>query len=186
MRSNRWHIAQSTYRFIEDEIRPFLAQGGNLHTKGSRGYPTRLRQMLSRLDADVPITHATAASLRLPVRDRQIEHVVPVKRIAIEIVDPSKADPRSNTSFDAIAGGPATSPEHLLKIVDQLWIKCWVTPEEHSRLNKCMPSAQWDAPNGDGWLRYRLANIVAEPLTQPACADGYPARSFIAGQDPSE
>ncbi len=164
MASHRLQPATRVYQFIEEEVRPFLAAGGTLHTKGSRGYPTKLRTMLLWLDATVPITHATTAALLLPLQQRQVEHVFPVKRVAVEMVDPSKADPRSNTSFAPIANGPANSPEHLLDIFDRLWIKCWITPDEHGRLNTCVPSAQWDAPNGDGWARYRLAGVVAMPL----------------------
>ncbi|MFC5337910.1 hypothetical protein [Leucobacter denitrificans] len=82
-----------------------------------------------------------------------------MKRIIIEIVDPRQADPRSNTSHSPIAGGPAGSPEHLIKIFDRLLQKCWVTEEEHDRLNRAGRSFQWDAPNGDGWSRYKKAQI---------------------------
>lgn len=157
-------IARTAYEFIESEVRPFLANGGRLWSKGSRGYPSRLRQMLNRLDAAHDVTFATEGSMRLPSRQREIEHVTPMKRIIIEIIDPLQADPRSNSSFAPIAGGPATSPEHLLAIFDKLLVKCWVTAEEHERLNRAGESLQWDAPDGDGWARYRLAGVVASLL----------------------
>lgn len=120
--------------------------------------------MLAALDSAVPVTHATADALALDEKARVREHVVPMKRIVIEIVDPSKADPRSNTAFAPIAGGPARSPEHLLSIFDTLTIKCWVTPDEHARLNTIGRSSQWDAPDGDGWARYDSAGISTMPL----------------------
>jgi len=102
--------------------------------------------------------------MQLPRRQRVVEHVIPMKRIVIEIVDPRQADPRSNTRNDPIAGGPATSPEHLISIYDRLLQKCWVTREEHDRLNRAGASLQWDAPDGDGWARYRRAEVVAYRL----------------------
>lgn len=88
-----------------------------------------------------------------------------MKRIVIEIVDPRQADPRSNTRTTSIAGGPASSPEELLAIFDRLLVKCWVTSEEHDRLNVAGRSLQWDAPDGDGWARYEQAGVVAYRLT---------------------
>ncbi len=161
----RLRIAGDAYDFIESEVRPFLATGGRLWSKGSRGYPRRLRQKLHGLDAAHPVTFATQDAMRLERRQRVVEHVVPIKRIAIEIVDPRQADPRSNTMAEPIAGGPASSPEHLVMVFDQLLVKCWVTADEHDRLNRTGPSSQWDAPDGDGWARYRQAGVVAHPLT---------------------
>lgn len=66
--------------------------------------------MLSGLDSAHSVTFATPDSLKLDLVERVVEHVVPMKRIVIEIVDPSEADPRSNSSSTAIANGPATSP----------------------------------------------------------------------------
>lgn len=102
--------------------------------------------------------------MRLDLVERVVEHVVPMKRIVIEIVDPGQADPRSNSASRAIADGPATSPEHLIRIFDELLVKCWVTKEEHNLLNRTGRSFQWDAPGGDGWARYRAAGVVARPL----------------------
>jgi hypothetical protein len=157
-------IAAEAFELIEQEVRPFISDGGLLWTKGSRGYPTRLRKLLEKLDIDSPVSYATDAALLLPVRERVVEHVLPMKRIVIEIVDPGQADPRSNTSKAPIADGPAVSPEHLIKIFDQLLEKCWVTKEEHDRLNSADKSMQWDAPNGDGWARYKLANVTPNSL----------------------
>jgi hypothetical protein len=160
----RLRIATKAYEFVEGEVRPFLAGGGRLWSKGSLGYPRRLRQMLQRLDAAHAVTFATQDSMRLERSHRVVEHVVPMKRIVVEIVDPGQADPRSNSVADPIAGGPATSPEHLITIFDHLLVKCWVTRDEHDRLNRTGPSFQWDAPEGDGWARYRHAGVVAHRL----------------------
>ena len=161
----RLRIARDAYEFIEGEVRPFLAAGGRLWSKGSRGYPRRLRQRLQGLDAAHPVLFATQDAMRLDRSQRIVEHVVPMKRIVIEIVDPHQADPRSNRVADPIAGGPAISPEHLILIFDQLLEKCWVTADEHDRLNRTGPSFQWDAPDGDGWSRYRQAGVAAYRLT---------------------
>ncbi len=91
--------------------------------------------------------------------------MVPMKRIVVEIVDPSQADPRSNSVADPLAGDPAISPEHLIVIFDRLLVKSWVTADEHDRLNRTGPSFQWDAPGGDGWVRYRQAGVAAYRLT---------------------
>jgi hypothetical protein len=163
--SRRLRIAEKAYRFVEDEARPYLRSGGNLHTKGSGGYPAELRKLLAPLDRIAQVTHATVAAWALEKEHRCVEHVVPMKRIAVEIIDPTKADPRCNTRFDPIAGGPATSPQHLLEIFDRLVLKCWVTDEEHSRLNQAARSMQWDAPNGDGWARYARAGVVAQLIS---------------------
>lgn len=122
--------------------------------------------MLSTLDKGHAVTFATRDAMQLAPAERVVEHVIPFKRIIVEIVDPSQADPRSNTHQEPIAGGPATSPAHLLSIFDHLLQKCWVTKDEHDRLNRAGRSLQWDAPDGDGWARYRLADVVAYPLAQ--------------------
>lgn len=161
----RTRAAIAAFDLIETEVRQHLAAGGNLWTKGSGGYPSRLRQMLGVLDKDHEVTFATRDAMQLAPAERVIEHVIPFKRIIVEMVDPSQADPRSNTHQEPIEGGPATSPEHLLSILDQLMRKCWVSKDEHDRLNRAGRSLQWDAPDGDGWARYRLADVVAYPLT---------------------
>lgn len=160
----RYKVALEAFEMIEQEIRPFLAEGGQLWTKGSRGYPTRMRKLLEKLDFDCPIGYATEDALLLPVKERIVEHVLPMKRIVIEIIDPSQADPRSNTSKLPISEGPATSPKHLIEIFDFLLEKCWVTKEQHDRLNVAAKSMQWDAPDGNGWARYELANVIAYSL----------------------
>jgi hypothetical protein len=164
----RLRIAEDAYDLIAGEVRPFLAAGGRLWSKGSRGYPTRLRQMLKGLDAAHAVVFATGDAMQLDLGQRIVEHVTPMKRIVIEIVDPREADPRSNSVADPIAGGPAISPEHLISIFDRLLVKCWVTADEHDRLNRTGRSFQWDAPDGDGWSRYRQAGVTAHQLT----ADG--------------
>lgn len=160
----RLRIATEAFDLIEGEVRPFLAAGGRLWSKGSRGYPARLRLLLERLDVQREVAYGTRDAMGLPCRQRVVEHVIPMKRIVIEIVDPRQADPRSNIGSAPIAGGPATSPEHLILIFDQLLEKCWVTSEEHDRLNRAGRSYQWDAPNGDGWSRYKEAGVDACPL----------------------
>lgn len=161
----RLGIAKEAYAFIEGEVRPFLAAGGRLWSKGSRGYPRRLRQMLQGLDRAHTVTFATHDAMLIDRNERKIEHVVPMKRIVVEIVDPGQADPRSNSVADPIAGGPAHSPEDLISIFDRLLVKCWVTGAEHDRLNRAGRSSQWDAPDGDGWSRYKQAGVIAHRLT---------------------
>ena len=160
----RYKVALEAFEIIEQEIRPFLAEGGQLWTKGSRGYPTRMRKLLEKLDVDSPVRYATEDALLLPVKERIVEHVLPMKRIVIEIIDPEQADPRSNTNNLPISVGPATSPKQLIEIFDSLLEKCWVTKEQHDRLNSAAKSMQWDAPNGNGWVRYELANVIANSL----------------------
>lgn len=160
----RLRIANEAFELIEREVRPFLLSGGRLWSKGSRAYPARLRKMLSSLDTAHRVTFATSAAMALDEQLRVVEHVVPMKRIIIEIIDPTQADPRANSIFTPLAGGPATSPEHLLEIFDAMLIKCWVTSDEHDLLNRAGRSLQWDAPDGDGWARYRLAGVDADPL----------------------
>lgn len=160
----RFRIATAAFDVIEREVRPFLAAGGRLWSKGSQGYPARLRQILAGLDSDHQVTYATRDAMLLPQSRRIVEHVMPMKRIIIEIVDPRQADPRSNARFEPVAGGPATTPEEVLEIFDRLLVKCWVTAEEHDRLNRAGRSHQWDAPDGDGWARYWKAGVEGRPL----------------------
>jgi len=161
----RLRIATKAHEFIDAEVRPFLAAGGRLWSKGSGGYPRLLRQMLQGLDGAHAVTFGTNDAMQLDLRRRVVEHVVPMKRIVVEIVDPRQADPRTNSRADPIAGGPANSPEQLIEIFDRLLVKCWVSSEEHEMLNRTGPSFQWDAPDGDGWARYRQAGVVAHRLT---------------------
>lgn len=160
----RRQVAAQAFDLVETEIRPFLAAGGRLWTKGSRGYPTQLRRLLERLEVDCPVAYTTEDAMLLPERMRVVEHVLPMKRIVVEIVDPRQVDPRSNQDARSLAGGPAMSPEHLIAVFDRLLVKCWVTKHEHDRLNRAGRSAQWDAPNGDGWLRYELAGVAVRPV----------------------
>jgi hypothetical protein len=162
----RLEIASRAFELIDAEIRPFLAVGGQLWTKGSNGYPARLRQILRGLDKAHRVTFATHEAMQLHPENRVVEHVIPMKRIVIEIIDPSQADPRSNSNNAPIADGPAQSPQHLITIFDTLLQKCWVTPTEHERLNRAGRSFQWDAPDGDGWARYRSAGIEAYSLDE--------------------
>lgn len=106
--------------------------------------------------------------MQLPPSEWGVEHVTLFKRIIVEIVDPSQADPRLNTHQEPIAGGPATSPEHLLSIFDRLLVKCWVTKDEHDPLNRAGRSLQWDAPDGDAWARGVPAHVIASPTASPA------------------
>lgn len=161
---SRQLIAAKAYQFIVDEVRPFLVAGGRLWSKGSQGYPRRLRQMLQGLDRAHAVTFATHDAILIDERQRVVEHVIPMKRIVIEIVDPGQADPRSNSTLAPIGGGPATSPEELIAIFDRLLVKCWVTSEEHDRLNRAGRSFQWDAPDGDGWARHRQAGVTVIPM----------------------
>lgn len=137
----RLRIARQVYAVIDEEARPFLAAGGRLWSKGSRGYPSRLRRMLQPLETDV-ISFATREAMLLDPAEREVEHVLPVKRVVVEIVDPRQADPRSNRVAEPFAGGPATSPEHLLAIVDRLLVKCWVTVTFAGKW-RCSVDAPW-------------------------------------------
>lgn len=121
--------------------------------------------MLQGLDRAHAVTFATHDATLIDQSQRVVEHVIPMKRIVIEIVDPRQADPRSNSTLAPIGGGPATSPEELITIFDRLLVKCWVTSEEHDRLNRAGRSFQWDAPDGDGWARYREAGVAAAPVS---------------------
>ncbi|GAA1958026.1 hypothetical protein [Microbacterium aquimaris] len=47
-----------------------------------------------------------------------------------------------------------THARSAVAIFDALLAKCWVTPEEHDRLNRAGASLQRDAPNGDGGTRF--------------------------------
>lgn len=94
---HRIRIATAAFDLIEQEVRPFIAAGGRLWSKGSNGYPRRLRQVLQGLDAANDVTFGTPDAMLLERRQRVVEHVVPMKRIIVEIVDPAQADPRSNT-----------------------------------------------------------------------------------------
>lgn len=166
----RLRVATAAFDLIQSAVRPYLASGGRLWSKGSQGYPSRLREILRGLDNTHGVTFATRDAMQLPEDQRVVEHVTPFKRIIIELVDPSQADPRSNADTAPIAGGPAISPEHLIMIFDQLLQKCWVTREEHDRLNRAGASLQWDAPDGDGWARYRRAEVTAHRLTSDSRA----------------
>ena len=156
--------AQHIFDFIVNVARPHIEKGGKLHSKGSAGIPSKMRQLLKPLDNKVPVSLTTDAAANLPRTERKIEHLVPLKRIAIELIDPSHADPRCNTSFDPIAGGPANSSADVDRIFKKLCKKVYVTKEEHQRLNTVAPSLQWDAPNGDGLARYKLAGIELRAL----------------------
>lgn len=121
--------------------------------------------MLQGLDSAHVATFTTVDSMRRDGLHRIVEHVVPMKRIVVEIVDPRQADPRSNSNAEPIAGGPAMSVEHLILIFDQLLVKCWVTADEHYRLNRTGPSFQRDATEGYGWSRFAQGGVLAHRLT---------------------
>ncbi|WP_420380875.1 hypothetical protein [Marivita sp.] len=81
------------------EGRALLAGGGRLHTKGSHGIPQRLRSIfLKRIDAAIPVSLTTQAAIEAPSEETAIEHLVPMKRIAIVIIDPAAHDPRTGGS----------------------------------------------------------------------------------------
>lgn len=141
------------------EGRALLAAGGRLYTKGSQGIPQRLRSVfLQRIDATIPVTLATQAGREASDHEIAIEHLVPMKRIAIEIIDPSAHDPRTGGANVELLG-PAVDIEHAEEIARKLIVKARVTKEEHARLNTAYPSFQWDAPAADGRARYRAAGI---------------------------
>ncbi len=79
----RMGVAITAWQWIEQNVRPHLAAGGGLHSKGSNGLPAEFRRrFLSRLESG-EVRFATPSALALPVGERKVEHVVPMKRIAI-------------------------------------------------------------------------------------------------------
>ena len=141
------------------EGRDILAKGGRLYSQGSNGVPSRLRRyLLSDVDKDVPVTLTTASARCASPSDLVIEHIVPMKRIAIEIIDPEAHDPRTGGNSPQTLG-PARNIDHAREIAATMIEKAYVTREEHSRLNAQSASYQWDAPGGDGHARYRGAGI---------------------------
>lgn len=161
----RRRIARIAFALIEDEVRPFLAPRRSLVVQG-----------FERLPSSAPSDASTAGQcshghLRNTVRDAARARSTSRRACRPDEANsgrdrrPRQADPRSNTDITPIAGGPATSPEHVLSIFDRLLVKCWVTPDEHVRLNRAGRSFQWDAPDGDGWSRYRQAAVVAYRLS---------------------
>lgn len=87
-----------------------------------------------------------------------------MKPIIIEIVDPPRLIhvrmPATQRSLVVLRPNSSTCSQ----IFDRLLQTCWVTSEEHGRLNRAGSSLQRDAPDGDEWARYRLAGVVAYPL----------------------
>ncbi|WP_170451251.1 hypothetical protein [Ruegeria arenilitoris] len=158
-------LAVQAYQYITDVARPFVARGGRLWTKtpGFEGIApaTTLRDMLAPLDADVPVTLTTEAAALAGVRI-DVEHVLPVKRIAIEMIDPLQGDPRCGSNRVLI--GRAESPADVLRIYLALAVKCYVTNDEHKRLNRAHRSSKWDAWNGDWRERYKRAGVVVMPV----------------------
>lgn len=139
--------------------RAILASGGSLHSKGSQAIPSRLRQVfLQPIDATIPIKLTTKAAKEADPEDVVVEHLVPMKRVAIEIIDPTAHDPRTGGK-NADVVGPAIDIKHAEEIARKLITKALVTKEEHAKLNLAHPSFQWDAPAGDGLARYQAAGI---------------------------
>lgn len=68
----RLRIATAAYRLVVAEVRPHIASGGRLWSKGSRGYPSGLRRMLSGLDSARAVSFGTRDAMRLPASDREV------------------------------------------------------------------------------------------------------------------
>jgi hypothetical protein len=135
--------------------------------------------VLQGLDDAYVVIFATDDAMQLDRGQWIVDHVIPMKRIVIEAVDPREADPRPNSASDPIAGGPAISPEHLISIFDPLLIKRWVTADERDRLNRTGRSFQWDAADGDGWSRYKPPQASLRTSSLPAaifCTIRHPLR----------
>jgi hypothetical protein len=141
------------------EGRQILTSGGTLFSKGSNKVPSRLRKcFLDRIDKSIPITFESRAA-REPGAKTHIEHMVPMKRVAIEIIDPSGHDPRT-VDGGAEGLGPARNLEHAEEIARKLIVKAFVTEDEHKQLNRSGRSQQWDTAKGDPMKRYRDCGIT--------------------------
>lgn len=158
-------IAQEAWLYIETVARPFVLAGGRLWTKtlGFSGTnpASRLRRMLQPLDQLTPATFTTVAAME-PGAVLEREHVMPLKRIAIEMIDPMQGDPRCRS--DRVLIGRAESPEDVLRIYRELAVISVVTKAEHAKLNSAHPSSKWDAWEGDWRQRYARAGIEVIPI----------------------
>ena len=145
------------------EGRRIIRSGGRLHSKGSAQVPSRLRKsLLNRIDREIPVIFKSEAAM-LPGSKTHIEHVTPMKRIAIEIIDPSAHDPR--TVGGGPAGlGPARDLLHAVEIARTMIVKALVTQEEHALINRSGVSLQWDAPAKDILARYHTAGVCLVPV----------------------
>ncbi|MXU65912.1 hypothetical protein [Oceanomicrobium pacificus] len=141
------------------EGRAIVASGGRLFSKGSNRVPTRLRQaFIARIDREIAVTLTSQAARQADTADVVVEHVIPIKRIVIEVIAPEAHDPR--TGGRAMTRlGPARDLAHAERIAREMLTKAYVTRAEHDRLNIASQSFQWDAPAGDGMARYRVAGI---------------------------
>ena len=158
-------IAHVAFEYIETVARPYIRAGGRLWTKtpGLTGEQpaTHLRKLLKPLDDTVPIRFTTTAAMTPgAITDR--EHALPVKRIAIEMIDPMQGDPRCGSNRVLI--GRAESPEDVISIYRALAVVVLVTKAEHARLGKAHRSSAWDALGGDWRRRYAAAGIVVAPF----------------------
>lgn len=160
--SSATRAAKLAYDFVVTVARPHISAGGVMHTKGSKGIPSELRKLIAPIDRCIMPSWTTPAARAS--EELIVEPVIPLKRVCVKLINPASADPRCNTRFNSIAGGPATSPAHLLEICQSLIEKCLVTRLEHSALNRISKSFQWDTPSGDGWARYRAAGLTWERL----------------------
>lgn len=141
------------------EGRGIVASGGRLYSKGSNHVPTRLRQaFIARVDRKIGVTLTSQAARHADPADVVVEHVVTVKRIAIEIIAPEAHAPRIGGPAKTKLG-PARDLAHAEQIAQAMLTKAYVTRTEHDRLNTVSQSFQWDAPAGDGMARYRAAGI---------------------------
>jgi hypothetical protein len=158
-------IAERAWRFIEDEARPYVRRGGRLWTK-TRGFhgvnpATTLRDILKPLDNRIPATFTTLAAAK-PGALVDREHAMPVKRIAIEMIDPMQGDPRCHS--DRILVGAAEGPEDILRVYHALAVVVMVSRAEHARLAKAHASSRWDAWEGDWRKRYEMAGLEVLPI----------------------
>ena len=142
------------------EGRARIAEGFHMHTKGSGGVPRRLRsELLDKIEKRVKPKYISEGAVADPAANREREHVIPMKRIAIEIIDPEAHDPRSGGGPAKLLG-PARDLEHAIEIAREMLVVALVTKDEHRRINKHGGSMQWDAPGGDGLDRYSKAGVA--------------------------
>lgn len=93
--------------------RAIIDAGGRLYSKGSKGISRRLRvAFLDNIDATIPATLTSLAAKTAPAEQVVIEHLIPMKRIAIEIIDPAGHDPRTGGDAPETIGPPFSEQPH--------------------------------------------------------------------------
>ncbi len=126
-------VAKRAWAYITQSARPYVARGGRLYTKTPGFYgeapATALRAILKPLD-DLVVASFTTEMATRPGAVTHREHAMPVKRIAIEMIDPFQGDPRCKSN--RILVGRAESAEDVLAIFDKLVVIAIVTDDEQT------------------------------------------------------